>query len=87
MDNRPVVRPGSDNPKVPGLCPVCPDFVRVSGGYWAKPEMSKCIYLASSKRGHRFVRKEFKIFLDTFLFKWRKRIKSEYLRNRQNFRK
>ena len=47
MDNRPVVRPGSDNPKVPGLCPVCPDFVRVSGGYWAKPEMSKCIYLAS----------------------------------------
>jgi len=49
--------------------------------------MRKCIYLASSKRGHRFVQKEFKILLDTFLFKWRKRIKSEHLRNRQNFSK
>jgi len=49
--------------------------------------MSKCFHLASSIRGHRFVQKEFKILLDSLLFKWRKRIKSDYFRNRQNFRK
>jgi len=49
--------------------------------------MSKCFHLSSSKSSHRFVQKEFKILLDSLLFKWRKRIKSEYLRNRQNFRK
>ena len=49
--------------------------------------MRKCIYLASSKRGHRFVQKEFKFFWIHFSLNDEKGLNLNYLRNRQNFRK
>ena len=48
--------------------------------------MRKCIHLASSKRGHRFVQKEFKFFWIHFSLNDEKGL-NLYLRNRQNFRK